>query len=60
MHSTQLLIPNIPRDTPLDLFCAPNMSYMAKFGIKRTYLDEPNMVDWGIPEKITLNAVQMR
>ena len=33
---------------------------MAKFGIKRTYLDEPNMVDWGIPEKITLNAVQMR
>ena len=33
---------------------------MAKYGIWRAYLGEPNMVKWGIPEKILQNAVQTR
>ena len=36
----------------------PNTAQNAKYGIWRAYLGGPNMVGWGIPEKIKQYAVQ--
>ena len=38
----------------------PNMAKYAKYGSWGTYLGAPNMVKWGVPEKILQNAVQTR
>ena len=36
----------------------PNTAKNAKYGIWRAYFGEPNMVEWGIPEKIMQYAAQ--
>ena len=36
----------------------PNMAKFAKYAYLGAYLGAPNMVEWGVPEKILQNAVQ--
>ena len=62
-RSTRLncILQDLFRDTPLGhswraQICAKN-AYLAYLG---AYLSEPNMVKWGVPEKILQNAVQTR
>ena len=38
----------------------PNMAKYAKYAYLGAYLGVPNMVKWGVPEKILQNAVQTR
>ena len=37
-----------------------NMAKYAKYAYLGAYLGAPNMVKWGVPEKILQNAVQTR
>ena len=55
------MLQDLFRDTPFDhnwraQICAKN-AYLAYLG---AYLSAPNMVNWGVPEKILQNVVQTR